>query len=542
MKRCRSSRRIHPTVLLPALALLVFAGCKDKEVPVPVPEPEVKTVALQADQVTKNDVLLTAIPTPGTFRYILAVDFAEGFDARTIAATNRTRFVEAAAAEGLSLDAYLLASSLTGTQQVRPGPLRPKTQFVAYAYGIDEQGYAVTEVATCAFTTLAVEPGEQVDCTIDIVAVNLTDTSVDLTFAPTDESIRYYYTFTDRAGYEAMSADWNTYLYNYMTERVTGNLSLEEVVRVLCTTGRRNTRASELRPSTTYYACAVGMDPQALLITEVAVKVLSTLDHYEHAFGFTATAAGIVWNGAQVTVTPVDPTAFFYWNVMTATEYDTMQGDEARIETYFEQQLDARRREELGAYADYYPLTDYILDQCSDKAECYTFTSLASATTYYTYAFWVDPKSAKKCSPTWFAEPFATPERTVSAASVRASAWLTAGDDWAALDPAGYGHFSGKAILGARLTPSLDAVHWYSNIYAAADLERFSDETFITTLLRSGVADKTAYTRSYGVDWGGDYVILSVAVDGAGNAGELHKAVFTADRTAAEPLDEIPAE
>lgn len=532
-----------------ALVLLLLApchaGCAKNEPapdPQPDPDPEEPAITLQADEITKNGVLLTATPSSSTLRYILAVDFAEGFDARTIAATNRALFAEAAAAQGVSLDAYLEANSLTGTQWMRPGPLQPRTPFVAYAYGIDNLGYAVTEVATCPFTTLAVEPGERVDGAIEIIAVNLTDTSVDLTFAPTNESIRYYYTFTDRAGYEAMSADWNTYLYNYMAERVTENLSLEEVVQVLCTTGRRSTRASELRPATTYYACAVGMDRHALLITEVAVKEVTTLEEYERTFGFTATAEEIVWNGAQVCITPADPTAFFYWNVMTAADYDAMQGDEARIETYFEQQLDARRRAELGAYADYYPLTDYILDQCSDKAEHYTFTSLSSATTYYVYAFWVDPKSAKKSSPTWFSEPFATPARTVSAAAVHTDVWLTAGDDWAALDAAGYGHFAGKAILGARLTPAQDAAHWYSNIFAAADLERFSDETFITTLLRSGVADKTAYTRSYGVEWGGDYVILSVAVDQAGNAGELDKAVFTADPAAAEPLDEIPAQ
>lgn len=543
MKKFRAAPKTFPAFMLPACVLLL-AGCNESSSPEPEPQPEPEKgeIALVVETIAHNDALVKATPSPVTLRYVLAVDSAEGFDAQTVAATNRTLFAEAASREGISLDAYIEAHALSGTQSREAGPLAAASAFVAYAYGIDAEGYATTDVATCPFVTLAAGPGKPVDCIIDIVAVNLTDTSVDLTFAPTDESVYYYCTLTDEAGYCTMSADWNSYLYNYMAGRITENLTLEEVVKILCTRGRWNTRASELRPATTYYACAVGMDREALLITPVAVKVLTTPADYEHRFGFAASAEQIVWNGATVTVTPDDATAFYYWNTMTAAEYDVLKGDEAAIESWFEQKLDAQRRAELGDYADYYPLADYILDHCSEGTDSYAFTSLASATTYSVYAFWVDRKSGKKSSPTWFSAPFVTPARAIGTASVTATPYLTDGDDWAALDPVGYGHYAGKAILGARLQPSAAARHWYSNIYDAADLDAFTEEAFITALLKSGVADKAAYYRSYGVAWGGDYAILSVAVDEDGNAGELHRAVFTADPDAAEPLEGLPAQ
>lgn len=490
-----------------------------------------------------NGALLTATPEPADMRYLAAVDFAGEFDAGTIVGINKAAFAAAAEAEGITLADYLANNLPTGVHADRTPRLLAKTEYVAYAYGIDDEGNATTDIATQKFTTLPAEPGEKSGCTFDIITVNPTDKSFDLTFVPSDESIYYYCTMTDKAGVDAMSGDWNTYFYNYVASRILENLTIEDVVQVLCNQGRYSTRAKNLEPSTTYYAVAVGMDLQGLLITEPKVEAITTLASYEEDYGFTSAVDEIKWNSAKVTMTPNDPTAFFYWNTMTTQEYDDLQGDEAKIAAYFTKKLDAQRIEQWGEYADMlYPLPDYIYDQCSDKEDTYTFTTLTSATTYYVYAFWVNSESGEKSSATYFSEPFTTPERPVSNAAATAALWLTDGDDWAGLDPTGFGHFAGKAILGARLQPNADAAHWYSDIFAASELDKFSDEAFISRLLKGYFVDKTSYYASYGVDWGGEYVIVSVATDADGNPGELHKLRFTADKSAAEPLTEIPTE
>ena len=54
--------------------------------------------------------------------------------------------------------------------------------------------------------------------------------------------------------------------------------------------------------------------------------------------------------------------------------------------------------------------------------------------------------------------------------------------------------------------------------------------------------DKASYNLSYTVDWGGDYVLVAVAVDADGKAGHVMKQPFTASKENAEPLESIPAE
>ena len=198
-------------------------------------------------------------------------------------------------------------------------------------------------------------------------------------------------------------------------------------------------------------------------------------------------------------------------------------------------------------HADWYPLPEFIASQCSsgfDGPDSYTFGTLTPETTYYVYAFWVDEQTGEPASVTAFSEsPFKTEKQVISAAVAKPSLWLTDGDDWAELNPLGYGHFKGYAILGARIAPAEGAVHWYSNIYKASDIASTDDQLLASSLINSKYyMDKTSYNLSYGVEWGGDYVIVSVAVDAAGARGPVQRVAFKAEKSAAEPLESIPGE
>lgn len=269
--------------------------------------------------------------------------------------------------------------------------------------------------------------------------------------------------------------------------------------------------------------------------TDVAVVEIVTPEETPIDYAFDFAVSDITANSATVTVTPHDVRAFYYWNVMTEAEYEELGRDEAKIAVWFEQMMDEKRIEQFGEYADMFvPLADYIYSQCSKDGnpETYTFGKLSSSTTYYPYAFWVDEITGKIVSSTSFAEkPFTTPERVVSSAEAAPAAWITDGDDWARLDATKYGSYAGKAVLGARLTPNGDAVHWYSNIYNAADAESLSDEEWTNELtVKQYNKDKKTYNVLSPVEWGGEYVILSVAVDAAGNAGPVWQASFSLPR------------
>ena len=322
---------------------------------------------------------------------------------------------------------------------------------------------------------------------------------------------------------------------------------MEDIVGICCITGEWTSKGRELTPKTTYYACAVGVNAQAHINTDVSVVEIVTPDETSIYYAFDFAVSDITANGATVTVTPHDVRAFYYWNVMTEAEYKELGRDEAKIAVWFEQMMDKKRIEQFGEYADMFvPLADYIYSQCSKDGnpETYTFGKLSSSTTYYPYAFWVDEITGKIVSSTSFAEkPFTTPERVVSSAEAAPAAWITDGDDWARLDATKYGSYAGKAVLGARLTPNGDAVHWYSNIYNAADVESLSDEEWTSELIgKQPNKDKKSYNVLSPVEWGGDYVIVSVAVDAAGARGPVQRVAFKAEKSAAEPLESIPGE
>lgn len=503
---------------------------------------------IQVADITMSDARITVYPEEEGM-YIAAVDFAEGFDAQKIAAENKAIFAEHAAAEQKTLAEFIAGYAYKGEQTFHPSRLSPKSDYVVYAYGVDAEGNATTDVIVEPFASLPVEPGPKIDCTISITTANLTSSTVDVTFKPTDPTVTYFYTMVDKAGYDDISKDWPAYIYEYMVSRweKTPSLSLEDIVGICCVTGEWTSEGRELTPKTTYYACAVGVNAQAQINTDVTVVEIVTPEETPIDYAFDFAVSDITANGATVTVTPHDVRAFYYWNVMTEAEYRELGRDEAKIAVWFEQMMDKKRIEQFGEYADMFvPLADYIYSQCSKDGnpETYTFGKLSSSTTYYPYAFWVDEITGKIVSSTSFAEkPFTTPERVVSSAEAAPAAWITDGDDWARLDATKYGSYAGKAVLGARLTPNGDAVHWYSNIYNAADAESLSDEEWTSELIgKQPNKDKKSYNVLSPVEWGGEYVILSVAVDAAGNAGPVGKFFFSAAKEGAEPLESIPGE
>lgn len=193
---------------------------------------------IQVADITMSDARITVYPEEEGM-YIAAVDFAEGFDAQKIAAENKAIFAEHAAAEQKTLAEFIAGYAYKGEQTFHPSRLSPKSDYVVYAYGVDAEGNATTDVIVEPFASLPVEPGPKIDCTISITTANLTSSTVDVTFKPTDPTVTYFYTMVDKAGYDDISKDWPAYIYEYMVSRweKTPSLSLEDIVGICCVTG-----------------------------------------------------------------------------------------------------------------------------------------------------------------------------------------------------------------------------------------------------------------------------------------------------------------
>ena len=480
-------------------------------------------------------------PRDSQMMYLVMARNAELFDTSNAIADAMAQLQSIADGTGLSMEEVIAALAHTGERDASITGLYPNTPHVVYVFGLDGAGNVLTDAVTCGMSTQPVPDGEQVGCTIGIEISGLTDNSASITFIPSDPSVYYYCEVFDEQGYRDVSQDWNSYIYNYMTSRVISPLTLEETIKIICASGEYTQNAKGLQEQTKYYACAVGVDMNALTITEVAEKEFTTTEYQEadHTIGFSV--SNVTSRTAEITATAMDPRAFYYWNVMTAEQYQSLGNDEEQIGGWFLDMMDRRRQEQYGEYADFITLPEYIYSQCTRGSEpdLYEFTSLTGGTEYYAYGFWVDEESGEKTSRTSFSEPFKTPETVESTATVTAELILTDGDDWRELDIMAFGHYKGGAIIGAVLTHSDDAVEWRSNVYEASQLS-YSDDELITSLLQSGLYNKERYHLSYPVEWDKEYVILSVAVDADGNTGPLHKLRFTASKDDAVPMEQIP--
>lgn len=482
-------------------------------------------------------------PLNDEIRYFVSLTETEKFNRESAASEYLETVRKYAEQKGTGLEEAIAELSYTGEQSIETKGLYPATGYTVFAYGINEKGEPVTNLSCMEIPTEEVPSGEKTGCTFEISATDISDNSAIITFTPSDPTIYYYNEVFDKEGYEAVSKNWNAYIYNYMTSRIIEPLTLEQTIMAICNRGTYKVSAKGLEQLSEYYACAVGVDMNALIITDVKVMSFKTEEYIpvDYTIGFTTEE--ITSRGAKITAAAKDARAVYYWDVMTEDVYLSLGKDEEKIGKYFMEMMDEKRKAEYGEYADYFPLADYIYSKCTSGAtpEPYTFTALSSSTTYYPYGFWINTEdlTSEKFSDTSFGEPFTTLEKVVSEATAEATLWLTDGDDWKRLNPAAFAYFGGQAILGARLTHSEDAVNWYSNIYEASQLS-YSDEELIASLLQQGYRNRENYYLSYPVAWGGDYVILTVAVDKDGNAGELHKLQFKADKSLAEPLEELP--
>ena len=262
---------------------------------------------IQVADITMSDARMTVYPEEEGM-YIAAVDFAEGFDAQKIAAENKAIFAEHAAAEQKTLAEFIAGYAYKGEQTFHPSRLSPNTDYVVYVYGIDSEGEATTDVIVEPFKSLPVEPGPMVDCKIDIVAENLTSTSVKVVFNPSDPTVQYFYTMLDQAGYEDISKDWPGYIYEYMVSQLTDDgLPLSTIVMLSCSVGQQEVQSKTLQPETTYYACAVGVNSTAMINTEVAVQKIVTPPDSPIDYGFDFDFGEVTATGARVTVSPRAP-------------------------------------------------------------------------------------------------------------------------------------------------------------------------------------------------------------------------------------------
>ena len=316
------------------------------------------------------------------------------------------------------------------------GELNPDTEYVLFAFGLDESGVATTDLRTDAFRTEPFVPTD--DCTFTVGFERVAATRMNVTVAPSNPATRYYVGLCDASN-----------LDRYTTDELAGQFIAQENRNGLDWGGNRyiftgvrslDTAADldleELAADTEYAAVVFGIGADGIRTTLVACARCRTERVPQSEMTVEITVTNITSLGAVVTFRPSVDDETYFTDCIDYETYAAYDGDdEAFVRSVVAQ---------LGSGIDAYLTVGYHrLD-----AEGY----LQPGTAYVAYAFGY---SGGVTTPLMKSGRFVTePLSTGSPAEVVITAEVRDGDDFYAADPVKYASYRGKAVIYAHLEPN----------------------------------------------------------------------------------------
>ncbi len=181
-------------VLALALAALLPSCAKDVEETPAVTKVDC-SFKINISDITGNSVKLSAIPTKMSVKYCLSAvrrDIYELYsDKNEFAADNLIDMKMNADEEGVDFKEYISRNRLSGSSPKTVGGLSPETEYVAFAYGISDDGDIVTDIYSSEFTTVEGEAPVNMGFEFELIDVGSTEATAKVT--PEHNDIMYYW-------------------------------------------------------------------------------------------------------------------------------------------------------------------------------------------------------------------------------------------------------------------------------------------------------------------------------------------------------------
>lgn len=201
------------------------------------------TFKINVSDVTGNSVKLSAIPTKMTVKYYLSAVRKDIYDLYNsdseFAADYLTDLKMNASEEGVDFKDYVEANRISGYTPKTISGLAPETEYVAYAYGLSDDGQINTPLSTAGFKTT--EGGRLVNIGFEFDLTNVTGTEATLQIKPERNDVMYYYDLLPVATKA-----------NYTEAQIVEMLDSEGTLADNCTYGSSTYTFTGLRPLTKY--------------------------------------------------------------------------------------------------------------------------------------------------------------------------------------------------------------------------------------------------------------------------------------------------
>lgn len=412
--------------------------------------------------------------------------------------------------------------------------------YYAYALGVDEEFFALTEATVMEFTTAS-------------------PTASSLTFRADIQEVQY-----DRVIGSIIPSNNDSYVCSIqLAEALTWFEKEEQLVRAITDDleWRYGSVEAALHCGPTDLSRLVGLTPETdYVIICFGWNGAINTEMFTHKFT-TAKAAGnpeefevdfevirLGYNDMSVRAIPSVGCYYFFSLIESRVleDYTATMGDKNAA-------IIAFANEEIDFGAEYFECSraEYLTDLGAyiGQSDVY-FNQLTPNTEYVLYAVAVDLSSGEiTSSKASFSAPIRTQEKIVGSARVdfNISKYYD-GSELAALDETLFGSCRGKAVVPYEVLPSQSAVEWYT-MFSSGDYTEWdcSDEDIYVQLVTFGYecgSEDVSLNSRGGVavlPYDEVYTFLGIAKDTEGNFGAGTLYIFSASQSGTSPAEEFIA-
>ncbi len=318
--------------LISSLVLIVACSTDDVEQPNPSPSYDGEYFDLMVSQITTSSAHFQVIPSNSFMTFNSLVIDCEYFDMfssdEEFIADDIAYYTRIAQSKQMTLEEYLGEVLLRGEQRYPLSGLQPDTDYYLYAYGIKASGEVTTPLEKVRFTTASVP---QVKADFDITFSNYSPSSVSVHIDVKPAKTSYYFDFLSADDYREWGGDESAvmaYLADLVKYYRSEGYSGEQLFEALATVGPNDDDFLGLKPNTTYYAFAVGVNEQFQPNTKPEVVEFATPDIVPSDMTFEVTITEVKAGSITGKVTPSNNNDKYFWDIQLRETCDYFEDDE----------------------------------------------------------------------------------------------------------------------------------------------------------------------------------------------------------------------
>lgn len=323
-------KRFFP-LLSAVLVLTALFSCKTEEND--TPSWKELSFAFQVDEPTATSVAFTITPDDDALTYFAHYIRKSAYvDDQTLKADDRALIEQLAADEGISFTEALTQSLLRGEEQGEIEGLDPDTEYILYAYRMDESGAADGAVARREFRTqLPPEP----EVTFTFTTTNASYTSLTIATEASDPETLFCTDLMEAVYFEQLGGNESAVL-QYFTELAaytasSYDMTVEELVQAMSVRGSDEYEYKDLTQDTDYYAYAVIVDENGNISDRCAFQKVHTPAVEASDMTIDIQVTNIKADRADVTTTPSNDD-FYLVNLFYANELSKFANDQEIID------------------------------------------------------------------------------------------------------------------------------------------------------------------------------------------------------------------